>query len=98
MNMSDYGAAPLKLPDVRMRPEALLASRSALDLLAHAYSDAYLAKHANADPWAVFFAVLQGLQEGARQALDELTPNVTGAGQAANSAASFLSSAEQLVH
>jgi hypothetical protein len=59
-----------------MRPKELLATRRALEAVAHTYSDAYLADHPAADPWVVFFAVLRGLQDGVRQALDSLTPAV----------------------
>lgn len=61
---------------VQMRPDELLATRRALDAIAHTYSDAYLADHPTADPWVVFFAVLHGLQDGVGQALETLTPVV----------------------
>ncbi len=71
--MSDYGVAPARQPDVRMPPDELLGARRALNSLAHAYSNAYVAEHPSADKWAVFFAVLRGLQDGVRSALDDLT-------------------------
>ncbi len=70
--MSDYGVAIARAPNVKMRPDQLLAARRALDSLAHAYSDAYVAEHPSADQWTVFFAVLHGLQDGVRNALDGL--------------------------
>ncbi len=71
--MSEYGVAPLSTSPVHMRPDDLLATRRQLDSIAHAYTEAYLADHSTADHWAVYFAVLCGLQDGVREALETLT-------------------------
>jgi hypothetical protein len=71
--MSEHGVAPARGMAVRMRPEQLLATRDALQELAHGFTDAYLAEHPAADEWAVFFAALEGLQTGVNGALERLT-------------------------